>query len=349
MIAESQLLITVVRKAPPRALYPFTDYFQGFEKVQAVREVLGKETDEVLRRLKVGFTSLRYMYMGVSDEDGNMGVGLYHLKHSAFKTLYLDIVHELFHLKQRMEDIKYFHEEHMKYLMNGFNPSLYYKSPIEIPAYIHAVREAERIGMSYDEIVEYLKIGEVDPKIFAEFLGKMKLKRRKVQPRIKPRVRINRKATPTLFPFTDYFKGFERTEAVRALFGASTEEALGRMRIEITRSPVNFMMPSEEDGHLVVGEQYLEGGDLRLLYVDVVMCLNILKRLTEGRPLLDTERQEYGDSPVIIESYTAAVDEARRIGVSYAEIADHFAIAKMILGPENYKQFLRKIGLPESN
>ena len=34
-------------------LHRFTDYFQGFEKVDAVRETFGDETEKVLSDLKV--------------------------------------------------------------------------------------------------------------------------------------------------------------------------------------------------------------------------------------------------------------------------------------------------------
>jgi hypothetical protein len=51
--------------------------------------------------------------------------------------------------------------------------SLYYASPIEIPAYEHTVREAERIGMSPEEILEYLKIGDAPPKVWRNFLKEL--------------------------------------------------------------------------------------------------------------------------------------------------------------------------------
>jgi hypothetical protein len=63
------------------------------------------------------------------------------------KVLYLDVVHELFHVKQFMEGKNLF--------QNEFE---YVDSPIEVPAYEFTVKEAKRIGMSMNEIVEYLKV-----------------------------------------------------------------------------------------------------------------------------------------------------------------------------------------------
>jgi hypothetical protein len=346
MATKPQLPVKIIRKFPPPTLQPFMDYFQGFEKVQAVRNVFREETSKVLANLRIGFISLRYMYMGINDDDGNLGVGTYHLAHAPLKTLYLDIVHELFHVKQFMEDKKYFHEEHMKYLKNGFDPSLYYQNAIEIPAYQHTVREAERIGLEYDEIVEYLKIGEVDPEVFAEFLGKMRLKPRKNATKLKLPVRIKRKAQMPLYPFTDFFKGFEETEAIRTLFG-NNKHTLDQVKVEITRFPFNVIMPSE-DGHLIISEQYLKSGQVKLLYTDVILCMNLLKRISEGHSPFTSEDQEYGDNPDIIESYKTAVKEARRIGVTEAEILAHVGMARRLMSPPAYKRFLRKLGLRES-
>jgi hypothetical protein len=133
-------------------LYPFTDYFKGFDKVEAVRSTFGEKTKEILEKLKVEFFSFRFGYMGVSDEDGHILISTHHLKNSDFKILYLDIVHELVHVKQFMEGKQLFNSEFE-----------YVDSPVEIEAYRHAVKEAKRIGMSDKEIIEYLKVEWVEP------------------------------------------------------------------------------------------------------------------------------------------------------------------------------------------
>ena len=166
------LPIRLNRNAPKPDLQPFTEFFQGFEKVGAVRKVFGEKTEEVLKNLRIGFIPNRQMFMGIRDNDGNLAVGTYHLRNSPTRTLYLDIVHELFHINQRMTNEKFFHDEFMKFMQDR---SLYYASPIEIPAYEHTVREAERIGMSPDDIVQYLKMGEAPAKTWRNFLKEMKL------------------------------------------------------------------------------------------------------------------------------------------------------------------------------
>jgi hypothetical protein len=132
-------------------LYPFTDFFKGFEKVEAVRSTFGSKTEEVLKNLKVEFFSFRFGYMAVSDIDGHILISTHHLKNSDFKVLYLDVIHELVHVKQFMDGKQF------------FNPEFeYVDNPVEIEAYRHAVKEAKRIGMGDKEIIEYLKVEWVD-------------------------------------------------------------------------------------------------------------------------------------------------------------------------------------------
>jgi hypothetical protein len=341
------LPVTINREAPPIALAPFTDYFQGFEKVQAVRDVFGEQTEEVLERLRVGFISSKYMYMGVSDRDGNLAVGTYHLKNSDFRTLYLDVVHELFHVKQFMGDRDYFRREHQRYLKKtGFDSALYFKSPIEVPAYRHAVDEAKRIGLTYDEIAEYLKMGPVSPAVFSRLLKDVGLtKGMAARPKVKPSVKIRRNVEVRLHPFTDYFKGFDEVDAVRALFGERTGAVLRSLKVEFSGSPIRMITPDEEDGHLQVSVPYLREGDERLIYMDVLLCLNMIKRFSGSVPPSSREEQSPEFLRLMTESYRSAVQEARRIGVSDSELMEHMIMPRFMLPPAAFKAFLKKVGL----
>jgi hypothetical protein len=131
----------------PIAMHPFTDFFKGFERVAAVRELFGQETDQVLAELKVEFFSSKFGYMGVSDEDGHLIVSAYYLKDGERVSKYLDVVHELVHVKQFRGGSALFDE--------GYE---YHERPTELEAYRHAVKEARRLGMPDEEIFEYLKV-----------------------------------------------------------------------------------------------------------------------------------------------------------------------------------------------
>jgi hypothetical protein len=127
------------------ATYPFIEYFKGFENVGAVREVFGEETEKVLSDLKVEFAGIRG-YMGVSETDGHLIIGARYLNEGSMVDIYLDVIHELVHVKQFLEGKELFDSDYT-----------YIERPTEVEAYRHAVKEARRLGMTDERICEYLK------------------------------------------------------------------------------------------------------------------------------------------------------------------------------------------------
>jgi len=347
-----KLPIKVNRKTPPPVLQPFTDYFKGFEKVAAVRKVFGDETEAVLARLKIGFISNRRMYMGIRDDDGNIAVGTYHLRHSTTRVLYLDIVHELFHIGQWMRDKEWFTKEHEKF-MEDF--SLYYSSPLEVPAYAHTVREAERLGMTRREITKYLEMMPVPQKIWNRFLKEMEIKPRarasgSEGPKVKKTealpVKINRNPKLVLLPFADYFLGFEEAAPVKDMFGEGAKKALGAIKVEFLASPFGSIFPSEEDGHLVVNSSFVKEAELESIYLDVILSLNFLWRAAQAGPeARDSGDMEFSKSPVVLDSYKAMVEEARRIGSPEAKIRERLQLPEFMMSDSAFRKFVAAIGL----
>ena len=145
MTVQSRYGVRVQRQAPTK-LYSFTRFFQGFEKIPAIRELFGPRTDEILRREQVEFFSTRFGYMGTSDDDGHLLINTRHLHDSPFEVVYLDLVHELRHVKQFRDGKPLFY------------PKLsYVDAPSEIEAYRFTVAEGRRIGMSERALFDYLK------------------------------------------------------------------------------------------------------------------------------------------------------------------------------------------------
>jgi hypothetical protein len=124
---------------------PFKDYFKGFEKVEAVRRIFGEKTDEVLSNLRVEFAGRRG-YMGVSETDGHLIISADYLSKGDVVDIYLDIIHELVHVRQFMEGKELFDHNYE-----------YIERPTEVEAYGCAVEEARRLGLSDERICEYLK------------------------------------------------------------------------------------------------------------------------------------------------------------------------------------------------
>jgi hypothetical protein len=141
-----------IQRTAPVQLRPFTRYFQGFERNPAVRELFGERSAAVLRGLKVEFFSSRFGYMGTSDTDGHLLISTRHLAKSDVRTVYLDLIHELAHVRQFRAGQPLFY------------PKLsYVDAPSEIEAYRFTVKEGRRIGMTDAELLEYLRIEWIGP------------------------------------------------------------------------------------------------------------------------------------------------------------------------------------------
>jgi hypothetical protein len=86
-------------------------------------------------------------YMHVQNDDASIVIGKNHLRNSEKKILYLDIVHELVHVKQQRQGLDLYDKSYS-----------YVDRPTEIEAYAIAVEEARRLGMNDNEIFDYLHV-----------------------------------------------------------------------------------------------------------------------------------------------------------------------------------------------
>jgi hypothetical protein len=125
--------------------HSFTDYFEDFDKLKIVKRIFNERTEEVLRNLRIEFSGRRG-YMGVSNDDGHLIISAQYLKNGDIIDIYLDIIHELVHVKQFMDGKELFNRNYS-----------YVERPTEIEAYRYAVEEARNIGLSDARICDYLK------------------------------------------------------------------------------------------------------------------------------------------------------------------------------------------------
>ena len=126
--------------------YKFREIFKGFDELESVKKTFGKNTVKELDNVRIEVFP-KEGYMGVSDEDGHVFASQYYLNNGDEWSVYLDIIHELVHVKQ------------FKQGMNLFDPQYaYVDSPTEIEAYKLAAEEARKIGMTEAEIFEYLEV-----------------------------------------------------------------------------------------------------------------------------------------------------------------------------------------------
>ncbi len=140
----------------------FATYFKHFENNEAVRGIFGEKTAEVLQKIKVDLIWFGgYMY--VNSYNGHLVVSARYLKTGDKIDIYLDLIHELCHIKQFMKG------------KDLFDPRYnYVERPTEIEAYCYTIQEARRLGLSDKRICEYLKtewISERDLKFLSRILN----------------------------------------------------------------------------------------------------------------------------------------------------------------------------------
>jgi len=131
-----------IKRKPTQPVCKFKNHFVNFENTQAVQQVFGEQTDQALSNLEIEFDD-QTVYMRV-DYDGRLLINPNYLENASLIDIYLDVIHELVHVKQ---------------VMNGKNCNHalpYVERPLEIEAYRAAVNEAKALGLNEDRIIDYL-------------------------------------------------------------------------------------------------------------------------------------------------------------------------------------------------
>lgn len=150
-----------VNRDLPEGRYRLREVFAGLEEVEPLNAYIGSRTQlrRILEETDVTLTQdTSYMY--VNDGDGSLVVGLEYLQTADAHYLYLDVIHELAHVKQYLDGRQLFDENYS-----------YVDRPTEIEAYQCTVKEARKIGMTDDAIAEYLYVEWITRKEHARLLG----------------------------------------------------------------------------------------------------------------------------------------------------------------------------------
>ena len=145
-------MIKINREITPGS-YALNDIFDGLKQSTILMEIFKtkKELDDVFSKKNV-YVEKNDHYMFVKNDDASIVIGLGHLQKSDSKILYLDIVHELVHVKQQRCGLDLYDKSYS-----------YVDRPTEIEAYEIAVREAKRLGMDNKEILGYLRVEWITP------------------------------------------------------------------------------------------------------------------------------------------------------------------------------------------
>lgn len=137
-----------VNRDLPEGRYRLIEVFSGLEEAESLCKCVGNERllARILRETDVTL-SPEDGYMYVNDGDGSLVVGLDYLRKADVHYLYLDIIHELVHIKQYLEGKELFDNRYS-----------YVDRPTEVEAYQCCVEEGRKLGMTDDALAEYLYV-----------------------------------------------------------------------------------------------------------------------------------------------------------------------------------------------
>jgi len=136
----------------------------------------------------------------------------------------------------------------------------------------------------------------------------------------------NRSLSEGNYNLREVFSGLDDVEPlIKCVGSASTlRRILDRTQVNL-KDEDGYMYVNDEDGSLVVGLEYLKNGEEVHLYLDVIHELVHIKQFLQGRNLFDS-KYSYVDRPTEIEAYRCCVEEARKIGMSEAAIAEYLYV-----------------------
>ena len=140
--------------------------------------------------------------------------------------------------------------------------------------------------------------------------------------------------------FTDHFRGFEKVDVVKRIFGDAAAETLAKLAVEFTKATL-YMRVDNFDGHLMINPEYFLNADISDIYLDIVHELVHVKQFLEGK--ISDQDLNYVERPLEIEAYKITVDEARAIGISENRIFDY--LDSDLLSSEELKQLAGTIGV----
>ncbi|HXZ98017.1 MAG TPA: hypothetical protein VED24_01475 [Candidatus Acidoferrum sp.] len=154
---------------------------------------------------------------------------------------------------------------------------------------------------------------------------------------------INRTVSHGEFPLSQIFIGLEDSEVVQSLFGGKgpAAEALRNLHVKLEDS-AEYMYVNDADGSIVVRGEYLRSAGEKLLYLDIIHELVHVKQYREGKDLFDS-KFSYVERPTELEAYGVTLDEARKIGMTEAEIEDYLYVEW--ISKKEHKKLAKTLGV----
>jgi hypothetical protein len=144
--------------------YLLLDIFENFDESPVIPEIFSegrKGLEEII--VRIGRSP---KYMRVMQHDGSISIGRDYLRKGDALHLYLDIIHEVIHVKQQREGLPLYDQRYR-----------YIDRPTEIEAMQITIAEARRCGMDDRDLVEYLEVPWISKEEHLELIDKLGLER----------------------------------------------------------------------------------------------------------------------------------------------------------------------------
>lgn len=137
-----------INRQPASGIHKLNEVFGGLEHSPVFLKLLGTK-EEAIKFIESAhvWVSNTFGYMYVDPSDGYVIVSQKYLQEGEPESLYLDIIHELVHVKQWHEGKDLYDRKYG-----------YIDRPTELEAYALVVVEAKRIGMAEKDIIDYLEV-----------------------------------------------------------------------------------------------------------------------------------------------------------------------------------------------
>jgi hypothetical protein len=143
--------------------YRLTGVFAGIDNCVVLRTIFpdAREAKAAITNMQVVVADHPHEIF-VDNDDGTITISLRHLRSASDEILYLDIVHELCHVRQHLQGRDLYDRSRA-----------YVDRDTEIEAYEVTVREARRIGLSEEAIANYLRVSWITPEEHRRLAARM--------------------------------------------------------------------------------------------------------------------------------------------------------------------------------
>jgi hypothetical protein len=147
-------------------VHPLVALAEGLEHARGLKVMV---PDEAARRTFVASVEVHISpfngYMWIDDNKGRVVVSADYLRNGEEQGIFLDLVHELVHIRQHREGMDLWDERFP-----------YVDRPTEVEAYRIAVEEARELGFDDEQICEYLHVPWVSPEEHARLCATLSVK-----------------------------------------------------------------------------------------------------------------------------------------------------------------------------